>query len=98
MLVLTRRQGESIVIGKEVVVTVLEVRGGQVRLGVHAPNTVSIHRAEVYDQVVQENRQAVASAQDRTSLPSVPRPGADWSSSPSSPAGEEGLDDRETGK
>jgi carbon storage regulator len=77
VLVLTRRQGESIVIGQEVVVTVLEVRGGQVRLGVHAPNTVAIHRAEVYDQVVEENRQAVASAQDRTNLPTVPRPSPD---------------------
>lgn len=62
MLVLTRREGESIVIGHDVVVTVLEVRGGQVRIGVEAPRTVQVHRAEVYDLVAEENRSAVRSA------------------------------------
>ena len=63
MLVLTRRQGESIQIGDDVVVTVLEVRGGQVRLGVTAPDTVAIHRAEVLERaegatVISEDIQA----------------------------------------
>ncbi|MBW3658967.1 MAG: carbon storage regulator CsrA, partial [Actinobacteria bacterium] len=60
MLVLTRRAGESIVIGNDVTVTVLEVRGDQIRLGIDAPRDVQIHREEIYVQVQQENRGAVA--------------------------------------
>lgn len=54
MLVLTRKSGESIVIGEDVVLTVLEVRGGQVRLGIEAPREVTIHRGEVHDQLLAE--------------------------------------------
>jgi carbon storage regulator len=63
MLVLTRRQGESIVIGGDIVITVIEVRSGQVRIGIDAPRHVQVHREEVYEQVKQENRAAVASSQ-----------------------------------
>lgn len=49
MLVLTRRANESIVIGDEIVVTILEVRGDQVRVGIEAPRSVSVHRQEVFD-------------------------------------------------
>ena len=59
MLILTRKEGESIRIGHDVVITVVEVRGNQVRIGVDAPRSVQVHRAEVYDQVVEENRTAV---------------------------------------
>ena len=52
MLVLTRKAGESIVVGGDVVVTVLEIKGGQVRVGVDAPRDVSIHRSEVHEQVL----------------------------------------------
>jgi carbon storage regulator len=62
MLVLTRRTGESLVIGQEVVVTVLEVRSDQVRIGIQAPREVQIHREEIYRQVVEENAAAVASS------------------------------------
>jgi carbon storage regulator len=58
MLVLTRKAGESIVIGNEVVITVLEVRGGQIRLGVDAPRNLAVHRAEIYQQVMEENQAA----------------------------------------
>lgn len=58
MLVLTRKSGESIVIGDDVVITVLEVRGGQVRLGVEAPRDVVVHRSEVHDQVMADNQSA----------------------------------------
>ena len=61
MLILTRREGESIRIGHDVVITVVEVRGNQVRIGVDAPRSVQVHRAEVYDQVVEQNRTAVQS-------------------------------------
>lgn len=61
MLVLSRRAGESIVIGNDVVITILEVRGGQIRLGVDAPRNLAVHRAEIYEQVQAENRAAAAS-------------------------------------
>ena len=51
MLVLTRRANQSIVIGNDVVVTVLEVRGDQVRLGIKAPREVSVHREEVFAEI-----------------------------------------------
>jgi carbon storage regulator len=51
MLVLTRRAKQSVMIGDDVVVTVLEVRGDQVRLGIEAPRSVAVHRDEVFAQV-----------------------------------------------
>lgn len=65
MLVLTRRVGESLVIGNEVTVTVLEVRGDQVRIGVDAPRSIQVHREEVYRELEAENASATAAA-DRT--------------------------------
>ena len=58
MLVLTRKSGESIVIGDDVVITVLEIRGGQVRLGVEAPRDVVIHRSEVHEQVLADTSES----------------------------------------
>jgi carbon storage regulator len=58
MLVLTRRAGESIVIGDEVRVVVLDVRGDTVRLGIDAPRSVQVHRAEVYAEVQAANAAA----------------------------------------
>jgi carbon storage regulator len=75
MLVLTRRANQSIVIGHDVVVTVLEVRGDQVRLGIRAPREVSVHREEVYAEIQRENRQAAAGADlDVGTLPAPPTP------------------------
>ena len=62
MLVLTRRPGESIVIGNDIVVTVVEIKGGQVRIGINAPRDVQVHREEIYEQVRQANVDAVATA------------------------------------
>ena len=62
MLVLTRKAGESIVIGSDVIVTVIELRGGQVRVGIDAPREVQVHREEVYEEVRRENKAAAASA------------------------------------
>lgn len=59
MLVLTRRVGESVVIGDDVVVTVLEVRSDGVRLGIDAPRHVRVHRSEVLDAVREANARAV---------------------------------------
>ena len=58
MLVLTRKLGEGITIGPNIRVIVLEMRGGQVRLGVEAPRTIEVHRDEVYNRIHDENRQA----------------------------------------
>ena len=55
MLILTRRVGESLRIGDEVSVTVLGIKGSQVRIGVNAPKSVSVHREEVYDRINGEN-------------------------------------------
>ena len=68
MLVLTRRSGESIMIGSDVVVTVLEVRNDQVRIGISAPRSVQVHREEVFRQVAEENNAAVANADRAAAL------------------------------
>lgn len=54
MLILTRRIGESIVVGDDVIVTILNVKGYQVRIGVNAPKEVSVHREEIYHKVQPE--------------------------------------------
>jgi carbon storage regulator len=55
MLVLTRKVNQSIMIGDEIEIVVLEVRGEQVRIGVKAPRSVPVHRREIYDSIRQEN-------------------------------------------
>ncbi len=57
MLILTRRVGETLMIGDEVSVTVLGVKGNQVRIGVNAPREVSVHREEIYERIKQEQKQ-----------------------------------------
>lgn len=57
MLILTRRLGESLVIGKDVTVTVLGVKGNQVRIGIKAPKDVQVHREEIYNRILQEKDQ-----------------------------------------
>jgi len=64
MLVLSRREGESIVIGNDIVITVVEVKGGQVRVGIKAPRDVQVHREEIFEQVRRQNMAAVASADE----------------------------------
>ena len=54
MLILTRRIGESLMIGDQVTITVLGVDGGQTRLGINAPKEISVHREEVYRRIQQE--------------------------------------------
>lgn len=58
MLVLTRKLHQSIVIGDQIEVVVLEVRGEQVRLGIKAPKDVTVHRKEIYEQIQEENKSA----------------------------------------
>jgi carbon storage regulator len=64
MLILTRRVGETLVIGDDVNVTVLGVRGNQVRLGVNAPKEVAVHREEIYQRIQKENDSEISSSND----------------------------------
>jgi len=64
MLILTRRVGETLVIGDDVNVTVLGVRGNQVRLGVNAPKEVAVHREEIYQRIQKENDSENSSTDD----------------------------------
>lgn len=58
MLVLSRHRDESIMIGDEIVVTIVDIRGDKVRLGIQAPTDIPVHRREVFDAIQRENRQA----------------------------------------
>ncbi len=58
MLALTRKKGESIIIGDNVEVVVISIQGEQVKLGIVAPKEITVHRKEIYEQIQAENRQA----------------------------------------
>jgi carbon storage regulator len=76
VLVLSRRAGESVVIGDDIVVTVLDVRGDVIRLGIRAPRSIQVHREEVYRELQKANLEAASSTeaaeQELSSLLSPP--------------------------
>ena len=65
MLVLSRHRDESIIIGDDIIVTVVDIRGDKVRLGIQAPTQITVHRQEIYDAIQREkNRTAVGADQN----------------------------------
>ena len=62
MLVLTRKRDEKIIIGDDIIITVVDVRGEQVKLGIEAPRHIPVHREEVYREIQEENRKAALKA------------------------------------
>ena len=75
MLVLTRKSKESITIGNDVKITVLEIRGSQVRLGIEAPRNMPVNRTEVYELILQENINASKAPPDLGVFPGVKKNG-----------------------
>ena len=73
MLILTRRLGESIQIGDEIKITLLDVKGKQIRIGIEAPREVTVHREEVYRMIQEQNLHAacLASSMDNENLACV---------------------------
>ncbi len=71
MLVLSRQRDETIMIGDEIEVTVVDVRGDKVRLGINAPTRIAVHRKEVYEAIKRENEQAASLLENGSSTPSL---------------------------
>lgn len=71
MLILTRRVGETVMIGDEVTITVLGVKGNQVRVGINAPKSVAVHREEIYERIKRE-QQGESSDQPKHTAEYVP--------------------------
>jgi carbon storage regulator len=79
VLILTRRVGENVIVGDDIVISVIEVRGDAVRIGIQAPRSVSVHREEVYLELQRANREAASSSDAAvgtllTQLPARERP------------------------
>ena len=75
MLVLSRQKDETIIIGDDIEITVVDIRGDKVRLGVSAPKSISVHRKEVYDAIRRENREAAqVKPEDLSGLGKVAKP------------------------
>lgn len=71
MLILTRKQGESVFIGDNIKVTVVEVKGHQIRVGIDAPKEIRIYREEIYYQILEENKKAAALSEQASAIESL---------------------------
>jgi carbon storage regulator len=86
MLLLTRKLGENIRIGDDVKITIVEVKGNHVKLGIDAPPSVKVHREEIYERIQQENRRAQALQAGNAGSPAAGTGGVGGPASPASPA------------
>ena len=91
MLVLSRQRDETIMIGDDIEVTIVDIRGDKVRLGINAPKEISVHRKEVYDAIKRENRAAAqVKPEDVSGLGRMgPNPSANANGAPKGPPKEE---------
>lgn len=71
MLALSRKTGESIMLGGDVEITILEIKGDQVKLGINAPKSVPVYRKEIYLQIQEENKAAAAQNADAAAISSL---------------------------
>jgi carbon storage regulator len=74
MLVLSRQRDESIMIGDDVKVTIVDVRGDKVRLGITAPTSIPVHRMEIYEAIQREKAEAEKRAEEQPEKPEEPKP------------------------
>lgn len=68
MLALSRKAGESIVIGKDIKISILEIKGDQIKIGIDAPKNVTIYREEIFKQIEEENKEAMKQNNAKESL------------------------------
>jgi carbon storage regulator len=88
MLVLSRQRDETIMIGDDIEVTVVDIRGDKVRLGINAPKAISVHRKEVYEAIRRENREAAqVKPEDLSGLGKMANPKGQSQSTPPAPGG-----------
>ncbi len=73
MLVLSRQRDESIIIGDNIVITIVEIRGDKVRLGIEAPTEISVHRQEVYEAIQRENARGRGEGEGMVAATRLPR-------------------------
>lgn len=71
MLILTRRIGEKIMLGDDICLVILSVRGGQVRIGVDAPRNITVHRDEVYQRIKKEEERALLYSKPKTAVKKI---------------------------
>ncbi|MGE3314032.1 MAG: carbon storage regulator CsrA [Planctomycetaceae bacterium] len=81
MLVLSRQRDESIIIGDNIVITVVDIRGDKVRLGIEAPTEIPVHRQEVYEAIQRENAQMASEQKSAQKSEGVEKPGRSSESS-----------------
>lgn len=76
MLVLTRKKGQSVMIGHDIEISIIDIQGDQVRIGINAPRSVAVHRKEIYEEIRSENRLATMNARAGIDRLKIQNPGS----------------------